>query len=71
MNHYKKEHISERFHLPVSQQIMYVTHLRFLYCFIYNPKVLNENLNTGILMLLQDCYCYNYDTKKASGSKGT
>ena len=37
---------------------------------MYNTKALNENLHVGVIMYIQDCYCYNYDTKKASGKNG-
>ena len=30
---------------------------------MYNSKVLNENLHTGIITYIQDCYCYKYVTK--------
>ena len=41
--------------------------LIFWYCFIYNSKVLNENLDTGIITYTQDRYIYHCDIKKTSG----
>ena len=37
---------------------------------IYNSKLLNENIHTGIITYIQDCYCYKYDIKKASRNNG-
>ena len=32
---------------------------------MYSSKVLNENLHTGIIKYMQDCYCYNCDIEKS------
>ena len=56
-------------------QFLYIFIL-YIYIFIqftynlFHIQLLNENLNTGILMLLRDCYCFNYDIKKASINNG-
>ena len=38
--------------------------------YLYNSKVLNENLHMGIIAYIKDCYCYSYNIKKASGTNG-